>query len=118
MDLCGPYNMPFQSNFESNKIYFLTITDIFSRYMNISPLIKITSKEVTKIFKNKWLSKFPKPKVFITDKGRQFTGSEFNDFLNNNNIIHSLSSTLNPTGNSISERKNVEINQIMRICKN
>lgn len=51
----------------------------------------------------------------MTDLGRQYTGSHFNELLKRYEIQHKYTTANNPTGNSISERANRSINEYLRI---
>ena len=61
-----------------------------------------------------WLLKYPKPQSIFTDQGRQYIFSEFEKFLNKNNIQRLITSSYNPTCNSTSERLNRTLVRILR----
>lgn len=52
------------------------------------------------------------PKFFISDQGRQYIAAAFKNNLLKHNIKHICTTPYNPTGNSVSERKNSVILQV------
>ena len=68
IDIMGPL----QTEEENNKIYVLHFLSLGSRFCQLEVLKNCTSKQVTKIFENKWLEVFPIPKHVLTDNGKQF----------------------------------------------
>ncbi|KAG0440456.1 Pol polyprotein [Dictyocoela muelleri] len=94
------------------------MTDLFSRYTETAILNNITSKSVVKAFDKKWISIHGAPLSCLTDNGRQFISEEFGNLLKLNDINHVKSSPNNPTGNSIVERVNKDIGNVLRISIN
>lgn len=115
-DIVGPYRI-FKKvgDVESNIIYGITFTDLFSRYSKIKFVKNITSKEVAKTFELAWIKEIKIPEIVISDLGRQYTGQSFNDLCDKYKIKHKYTTANNPTSNSKSERINKSINEILRI---
>ncbi|KAG0436966.1 Pol polyprotein [Dictyocoela muelleri] len=63
------------------------------------------------------ISRFITPKTFLSDNGKCYTSNKTRTFLNQCNIKQIHSSPFNPTGNSLSERINSAISNILRIYK-
>jgi len=118
-DIYGPINLKDKNiNEIVHKIYFLTITDIYSRYLKITILKNLNANELVKNFKKILKESFKIPKELITDRGTQYMSKSFSNLLKEQNIIHKPTTPYNPTGNSISERINPTISQCLRIYIN
>ncbi|KAG0442136.1 Transposon Tf2-9 polyprotein [Dictyocoela muelleri] len=116
-DIFGPIKTKhFNTNIKNEYFYILTITDICSRFTRVFILKNIRTNTIIAKIKE-WLSKYPKPSRFLSDLGRQYVSNEFENFLKNNEIIHVKTSPYNPTANSISERLNSTIANILRIYR-
>eukprot|EP00477_Mikrocytos_mackini_P000474 GAHX01000505.1.p1 GENE.GAHX01000505.1~~GAHX01000505.1.p1 ORF type:complete len:518 (-),score=93.09 GAHX01000505.1:1369-2922(-) len=98
------------------KGYFMTITDVFSRFSVIRLMEDLNGTEVVRILEE-WIRRFQVPDKLLTDQGRQYTSGELKKFCDRSNILHKYSTAYNPTGNSLSERINSTIGNIMRIMK-
>ncbi|KAG0435772.1 Pro-Pol polyprotein [Dictyocoela muelleri] len=117
-DIIGPFpNNIFQQSPYYEKFFLLTITDIFTRFTEIYLMKSITSKNILDNGFKKFFKDYEKPKVLISDNGRQYTSLEFSEFIKNNNMKHIKISSYNPTANGISERLNQTILKIFRIYK-
>ncbi|KAG0436573.1 Gag-Pro-Pol polyprotein, partial [Dictyocoela muelleri] len=97
------------------KVFILTITDICTRFTKVKVITKITSKPILKAFKKIWFDNYGVPKKILTDHGKQYVSRDFKDSVSRMGIVVKHSTILNPTGNSISERVNKTINEIMRM---
>ena len=115
-DFYGP--IEWESESERKKIWLLTISDRFSRYTLVRPTLKPTSNEVVRVLKEKWIKRFGKPLSLLSDNGKQFTSTLLQDYCNENDIVQKFTTPYNPTGNSISERVNGVIGQVLRSYKN
>ncbi|KAG0439644.1 Transposon Tf2-9 polyprotein [Dictyocoela muelleri] len=104
-------------NFENKHEYFyiITFTDIFTKLTEIEIIFAIKSQEILKSFENKWIKRYSIPKMLATDQGRQYISALFEDKLKLYRVKHIQTSAYNPTGNSVSERKNSVILQVCRI---
>ncbi|KAG0438312.1 Transposon Tf2-8 polyprotein [Dictyocoela muelleri] len=107
----------YKHNFNTDKLFLITFTDRCSRFSKCFFTNNITSSELIKSFKKEWLSRFTTPKTFLSDNGNYYTSNKTRTFLNQCNIKQIHSSPFNPTGNSISERINSAISNILRIYK-
>ncbi|MGL5707698.1 MAG: RNase H-like domain-containing protein, partial [Aeromonas sp.] len=113
-DIYGPIPTTlFKYSGDLRKIWFLTITDRCSRWTVVYLLKRIGSDEVIEKFKN-WFEAYEIPKTLLTDNGRQFTSSKINQFMTRNNVKRIFTTPFNPTCNSISERSNQRITDIIR----
>lgn len=118
-DIFGPFEVAGDdksSHYETTKGYFLTITDIYSRYTRIEFLQKITGKDLVQTFTN-WIDENEKPKSIICDNGKQYTSKIFNSFLNKLGINKVCTPIYHPASNGISERLNQMIAEVLRMYK-
>ena len=95
-DIVGPYNSrEFQDNFETDKFYCITLTDIFSRFTLILIIERIDSRSIQAIFNN-WFAKFGVPTRLITDRGAQYISTSFQRFLKENRVEHKPTPAYHP----------------------
>ncbi|KAG0420371.1 Transposon Tf2-11 polyprotein [Dictyocoela roeselum] len=119
LDIKGPIKSYHFRNRTKNKyFYILVMTDIFSRYTEAAIIKNVESKTVIESFLKKWISIHGSPRKCLTDNGRQFISEKFEQLLQENKIAHIKSSPYNPTGNSIIERVNKDIGNVLRISRN
>ena len=89
----------------TGNCFLLTVTDEYSRFPFSFTLRSITSKTVISRLRH-LLSFFGYPSFIHTDRGKQFTSNEFQQFCQENGIAQSLSSPYHPVGNDLCERMN------------
>ncbi|KAG0435475.1 Retrovirus-related Pol polyprotein from transposon 17.6, partial [Dictyocoela muelleri] len=117
-DVYGPFDASkYQHNYNNDKLFIITFTDRCSRFTRIHFTTKITSKKLQNAFKKEWLNHFPKPTTILSDNGKCYKSCDTQKFFNDLNIKPIFSSPYNPTGNSISERINGTISNILKIYK-
>jgi transposase InsO family protein len=75
----------------------------------------IAAKEVTALFDQEWLCRYPRPLQLVSDQGTQFMSNDFTELLDSYGIKHVPTSTYNPQGNAINERTHSFINNALRI---
>jgi transposase InsO family protein len=111
-DVCGPM----QTNSVSGKRYLLTFIDDFSRY-TVTYYLKEKSevlekfKEFVQFVKTKFNKK---PKVIRSDRGREYCGHEFANYLKTVGIQQQLTAPYSPQQNGIAERKNRTLVEMAR----
>ena len=111
-DLCGPT----KPSSNSGNRYFMTFTYDFSRKTWIY-ILKDKSRafEIFKVFKilvekeSECLIK-----CLRSDRGGEYTSTEFNEFCNTNGIKRQLTTTYTPQQNGVSERKNRTLMSMVR----
>jgi len=117
-DIVGPIKTRhFQTTIDERFFYILTISDIFSRWTKISIIKDIKSSTICREVNNYLMKRNKTVKRIITDQGRQYMSENFKALLTSHGIQHKYTTSHNPTGNSISERINGQINDILRIYK-
>lgn len=116
-DIFGPFNLENYLSSERKKVgYILTITDIYSRLTKLKFLYKIDSASVIDGIEE-WISTHKKPKVIISDNGRQYISNEIEDYLLDQDIKHILVPIYTPSSNGISESINKTISFMLSINK-
>ncbi|MEG0578157.1 MAG: RNase H-like domain-containing protein, partial [Bacilli bacterium] len=117
-DIFGPIKL---KHFKTNKIeqyfYIVTFTDIFSRWTEIATIFDIKSNTIVKALIEKWIQHFGPPIKILSDQGRQYISSNFKNILNRYGIKQYITTSHNPTGNSISERINKTIAEVCRMSR-
>ena len=83
--------------------YFLITVDAKTKWLEVDIVNSITTSITIKNLRQHF-ARFGLPKVIVTDNGSNFTSYEFNEFLNNNNIISKYSAPGHPATNGQAER--------------
>lgn len=94
----------------------LTLVDLHTRFTVVKTIETLTANEtcvnLIQMFKEIGYS----PLRILTDNGSQFQSEKFKNLVSSYGIKEEHSRIYNPRGNSISERINRAINEIMRIA--
>jgi IS30 family transposase len=89
------------------------VVDKITKWIEVRPVVKVTSKEASKIMQDVTY-RFGVPNRIITDLGTTFTGSAFWDFCQDNTIDVYYSSVTHPRCNGQVERVNGMILQAIK----
>ncbi|WVY99308.1 hypothetical protein V8G54_025378 [Vigna mungo] len=111
-DICGPLDVP---TLAGNR-YFVTFVDEFSRMIWVY-FIKQKSEvlETFKYFKKLTEKEIEKSlKLLQTDGGDEYTSREFEDFCQENDIVHEVTAPHTPQHNGFVERRNRTILNMAR----
>ncbi|KRH93149.1 pol polyprotein, partial [Pseudoloma neurophilia] len=118
IDIFGPFSTnEYINNNAYEMAYIILIVDRSTRITKTAITDDTSSANIAKIFEEKWLNQFKKPTSILSDQGKSFIGTEFQTLLKKYKIKHRMTSTYNPTGNSIVERQNQTVAAILRIYK-
>nr|GEW24974.1 zinc finger, CCHC-type [Tanacetum cinerariifolium] len=103
-DLCGPIT----PSSPSGKRYIFLLVDDYSRYMwiyflNTKDQAFDTFKEFKKSIENELRTTL---KMFIMDRGGEFTSNEFTQYCKENGIARQLTAPYSPQQNRVVERRN------------
>ena len=93
VDLAGPF---------LNHM-FLIVIDAYSKWLEVRLLSSTTSTSLISSLRSIF-AQFGIPSVIVSDNGRNFTSTEFEQFLTQNGIRHLLSSPYHPSSNGLAER--------------
>lgn len=114
-DIVGPFDgTNYIHEFSKDKIFIITITDRHSRFTRVYFTESITGNNIITCIE-RWCNEHGVCKSFLSDQGKGYINKELQKYLQTKGIKHYFSSIYNPTGNSISERINKQINECMRI---
>lgn len=102
--------------FEWNNHPYLVLVDSYSGWYEIDQLRDMTSTCVIQKLKRHF-SVHGSPQTLITDNGRQFVSSEFNDFALAWDFTHTTSSPNYPQSNGLAERAVRSAKQLMEKSK-
>lgn len=109
LDMVGPMKSTCRGN-----AYIITATDAFSKWAFAKPSQTIRTNDVIKFIEENVIAIHGKPEIIITDRGAQFTSSEWLKFVKDNSIEHRLTTPYHPQTNGIDERFNGTIVKILR----
>lgn len=101
VDHCGPIN----NDKRLTKKHLLVIIDAFTKFVKLYAVKTTKSSETIKCLEN-YFQTFSRPKQLISDRGTCFTSHEFQNFMDGNNIKHTLVATGSPQANGQVERVN------------
>ncbi|XP_013196514.1 uncharacterized protein K02A2.6-like [Amyelois transitella] len=89
--------------FQNGNKYFLILVDYFSNYIEVCPLLNITSKTVITAMKDQF-ARHGIPQELITDNGPAYASKEFATFSKQWGFKHVTSSPKYPVSNGRSEK--------------
>ena len=96
--------------------YILTVIDGYTKFVWIYPVKTLTSKETVEKMKLHQKD-YGNPRRIVTDRGTAFTGNEFQDYCEEEEIEHITITTGIPRGNGQVERMNqIIISVLTKMC--
>ncbi|CAI7785960.1 unnamed protein product, partial [Closterium sp. NIES-54] len=103
IDLCGPFRVAAKDG----SLYFLLLKDRHTRFVWVMPIAR--KSDVPREFK-KWLvlvERQTKKSVLMlrSDRGGEFLGKEFTEFVDGKGIVHDLTCPYTPQQNGMFERE-------------
>lgn len=108
MDVSGPHPQA-----RGGMKYLIAIYDVFSKFIFLFTMRRISAKQMTKRLLNDYILKIGKPTAMLTDNATYFTSPVWRDFLKEHNIKHILISRFHPQANPV-ERIFKEFNRFIR----
>ena len=84
--------------------YFLQITDMFSKWIELVPMRNQTSHKIVEALESSWILRHGPPEIFLSDQGPNVDGTEIRDALRKWGIKKRRSSPYHPQGDGQSER--------------
>ena len=109
IDYIGPFKRTVRGS-----LYALVLIDYTSRFLRVIPSRNAQAKDSVRILQRSMFQVFSYVREVVTDGGKHFTGDEFEDFLQENNIQHIVVPPYSPQSNGVVERSNRDIKTIMR----
>ena len=113
VDLIGPWKT--LVNGQQLEFKVLTIMDTVTNLLEIVRIDNKTSENITQLFANTWLSRYPWPAQVIHDNGGEFIGHEFQEMLKTLGITAKPTTVKNPQANTIVERLHKTMVDILRV---
>ena len=113
VDLIGPWKTVV--NGQTLEFKALTIMDTVTNLLEIVRIDNKSSENITQLFANTWLSRYPWPAQVIHDNGGEFIGHEFQDMLRTLGITAKPTTVKNPQANAIVERLHKTMADILRV---
>ncbi|CAI7801773.1 unnamed protein product [Closterium sp. NIES-53] len=103
IDLCGPFRVAAKDG----SLYFLLLKDCKTRYLWVKPVAK--KSDALQVFVQ-WLAvaeRQTKKLVLMlrSDRGGEFLGKQFTDFVNGKGIVHDMTCPYTPQQNGMAERE-------------
>ena len=99
VDLIGPW----MATVNERELEFkaLTIMDTTTNLLEIVRIDNKTSRNITQMFTNNWLARYPWPAQIIHDNGGEFIGHEFQNMMRTLGITSKPTTVKNPQANAI-----------------
>ena len=90
------------------------MVDRFSRWPEAFPLKTITAAACCGAFLRGWISRFGVPDELVTDRGAQFTGSTWKEFISGLGIASSTTTSYHPQANGMVERMHRQLKAALK----
>ena len=113
VDLIGPWTT--LVNGQELEFKALTIMDTVTNLLEIVRIDNKKSENITQLFANTWLSRYPWPAQIIHDNGGEFIGHEFQDMMRSLGITSKPTTVKNPQSNTIVEQLHKTMADILRV---
>ena len=84
----------------------LTITDLFTRYVNLVPCVDQRAETYIEALMARWIPTFGWPRAILSDNGAAFTAQTTRNFFDRAGVDLKFITPGNPKGNSVAERIN------------
>ena len=94
--------------------FILAITDYFSKWVEVIPLIEVKTSYVVNFIKHHVIHRFGVPRWIIHDNGPQFASQVFYQFCNKYQIQNVVSTNYNPAANDLVEAFNKTIIKLFK----
>ena len=115
VDLFGSWSYT-DTNGIDRSIRAVSFIDVATRWSELHTYNKMKSEEISFIFDQQWLNRYPRPRFVIYDNGTEFS-SEFEELLDSFGIIGKPTTVKNPQSNAFVERIHGVIAESLRAMK-
>jgi len=115
-DVCVDLSGPWKTTIDSKDVIFhtFTIIDPFTGWVEILPIRNKESDNVSNLFEQQWLRRYPRPARCIYDAGSEFIASQFQTLLRKWYIVPVPITVKNPRANAIVERMHAVLGNMLR----
>ena len=100
-DITGPIK-----DAEGTSWYLLVMLDLYSKWVEVTPLEDTSAASVAATFHREWISRYGPPRQLHNDQGANFCSAEVEGMCKTYGIKHTRTSAYNPQGNGGVERFN------------
>ena len=112
VDLIGPYS--FGTGKNKVTLHCLTMIDPATAWFEIASIENKRADEISNVFEQTWLSKYPWPQEVVMDRGREFMGEVIPMLRNDYGITRKPITTRNPQANAMVERAHATLHEMVR----
>ena len=109
MDIIGPMGKS-----DNGFKYCFVMIDVLTRYLICEPLKTKSALEVAQVFFDSIICKQGVPKTVVTDNGKEFVNSIFEEVAKLLNMTHLKTTAYHPQANGVIERANGSVVNILR----
>jgi hypothetical protein len=113
--LIGPWNIKVKGHKKPVQFIALTCIDPVLNLLEVGTVKDKTSEQVTKTFEHLWLSRYPRPRTCVHNRGPEFVAHEFQTMLEDTGIGLQPTSARNPQSNGIIEQVHSTVAAVIRI---
>ena len=89
--------------FEKGKLNFLIVVDAYSKWLEVIPMVSITSLKTIKVLRSLF-ARYGIPEEVVSDNGPQLASKEFSQFLKQNGVKFTRVPPYHPASNGAAER--------------
>ena len=111
IDLFGPIKEP-----NKEKSFVLVMTDAFSKWVELAPVLNKEPATVAEAFLNSWVYRHGSPKLIISDQGTEFVAQFSKAIWSALNIEHKVTTPYHPQTNAQAEVFNKTLAGYLRAC--
>lgn len=104
MDVVGPVPKS-----QYGDQYILVIQDLLTRWVEMVPMKRTDAITIMTKLRRAWLTRYGFPIRLLTDRAREFTGTEMSKFCNFHGIEKVHTVAYRPQGNGVNERMHQEV---------
>ena len=112
VDMIGPWTIKLRG--QALKFIALTTIDPVTNLLELCSVKQKMAKESRRALELSWLCRYPRPLRCVHDNGSEFTGHDFQFFLDHAGIKSRPVTAHNPQSNGIIERVHQTVGQILR----
>ena len=94
--------------------YFLLMTDLFSKWVELAPMRDQTSRSILTALNTSWINRHGPPEAFLSDQGPNVDGTEIRKALSELGVGKLRSSPYHPQGDGQAERNIQTVKQTLR----
>jgi hypothetical protein len=118
VDLIGPWKIKVKGHKKPVQFIALTCINPVLNLLEVGTVKDKMSEQVTKTFECLWLSRYPRPRTCVHDRGPEFVAHKFQTVLEDTGIGSRPTSARNPQSNGIIEQVHHTIAAVIRIIVN